>query len=128
MKRDEDKLQKACVRILKYRYWWLKNCWHHSPSEGKRTEFQGAMLKEMGMTTGWPDLEICHNGTTLFIEFKTKTGRQSQAQKDVQAALEAQGFTYIVCRSVEQFIEICHKYLGEERDPDRETLKAILNQ
>lgn len=118
------------MRILEFRYAHLKGCWHHSPGEGKRSQFQGALLKKMGMTPGWPDLEIMvqHDGCPgLFIEFKTAKGRQSPEQKKVQKALEAQGYRYEIVRSEEQFVKIIHEYLGPERDPDRETLLRMLN-
>lgn len=126
MHHEESKIQESCVAILKYRYSHL--AWNHSPNEGKRSEFQGKVLKGLGMTNGWPDLEILHDGTVLFVEFKTRTGRQSEAQKDVQKVLEGLGYVYVICRSVVEFSELCHKYLGPERDPDREQLKRILSQ
>lgn len=128
MKREEDKLQKACVRILRYRYHHLNGCYNHSPNEGKRSEKQGASLKEMGMTSGWPDLEIMGPGGPLFVEFKTPTGRQSGNQKMVEERLTSMGYKYFVIRSLDEFIKLCHEHLGPERDPDREILKSIINK
>ncbi len=40
-------------------------------------------------------------GKTVFIEIKTKSGRQSKQQKRFQAAVERLGFEYKIMRSVE---------------------------
>lgn len=125
MHHEELKIQKACVAILTYRYSHL--LWNHSPNEGKRTEVQGKVLKDLGMRRGWADLEILHDNTVLFVEFKTRTGKQTPHQKEIQEQLEQMGYTYLICRSVEEFVQICHEYLGKETDPDIKTLQKILN-
>ena len=78
------------------------------------------------MTKGWTDLKSLHDGTVLCVEFKTRTGRQSEAQKKVWTILEGMGYTYLICRSVIEFSELCHRYLGPERDPDKEQLQRLL--
>lgn len=124
MKWEEENLQIRCVSFLTYRYSRL--LWHHSPNEGKRTERQGQYLKKMGMQTGWPDLDIIDGSRTVHVEFKTRTGRQSEEQKKMQGRIEEQGHLYRLVRSYEEFVELCHKEFGEETDPDIETLKRIL--
>lgn len=126
MKYEESYLQQRCVTFLTYRYSHLY--WNHSPNEGQRSERMGAILKKMGMQKGYPDLEILHDNTSLFIEFKAKTGRQSPDQKRVQGILEKMGYTYLICRDYDEFVEICHKHLGEEDDPDLRRLREILGQ
>lgn len=42
-----------------------------------------------------------HGGTTVFIEVKTPTGRQSKKQKNFQKAVENMGYKYIIMKSVE---------------------------
>lgn len=58
---------------------------------------------------GEADLTLFQNGgKTVFIEVKTRTGRQRSKQKRFQAAVERLGFEYIIMRSVkdaEKFIE-----------------------
>jgi len=126
MRRKEDNLQMMCVTFLTYRYSHLY--WNHSPNEGKRSDREGARLKKMGMQPGHPDLDICDGVRTIHIEFKDEKGRQSPEQKNIQARLEEQGREYIICRSYDQFIEICHSHFGPERDPDVETLRKILQK
>lgn len=120
----ETELQIRCVTFLTYRYSHL--VWNHSPNEGKRSDRQGAVLKRMGMQPGYPDLDIIHGARTLHVEFKTKTGRQSPAQKLMQSRLEEQGRKYVVVRTYEDFVAFCHQEFGEERDTDAEQLRRIL--
>lgn len=40
-------------------------------------------------------------GKTVFIEIKTKSGRQSKQQKRFQAAVERLGYDYVIMRSVD---------------------------
>jgi hypothetical protein len=47
----------------------------------------------------------------LCIEMKTAKGRQQPTQKEWQQEVEAQGYRYEVCRSVEQFMDIVRDYL-----------------
>lgn len=126
---EECELQCSCVRYMKYFYAHLDLAFNHSPNEGERSKFQGAILGKMGMTKGWPDLEIMYAAQGkhgLFVEFKTGTGRQSKEQKEVQQMLEDAGYRYEVIRSVPEFKALCHDYLGPESDPDRELIKVIL--
>lgn len=124
MRRDEDKLQEWCVTYL-YR-WYPKTIYHHSSNEGARSERQGWHLKRMGMLPGWPDLEILVDKRIVFVEFKTEKGRLSPAQKLVKTWMEAQGYTYFVCRSMDSFVQFCREHLGPEANPDKEALIRIL--
>ena len=99
-------MQAECVKWLIIRY-PNKIIFHHSPNEAKRSEVMGARLKAMGMRPGWPDMEILlPGGKVVFFEFKTKTGRQSTSQKEIQLLLEAIGHQYFIIRSVEDFIRV----------------------
>ena len=48
------------------------------------------------------------------IELKTKTGRQSDHQKAYQKEFDSIGAKYVVCRSLEEFIEVVNGYLAEK--------------
>jgi len=51
---------------------------------------------------GFADLMfLLSGGRTLFVEVKSKTGRQSKDQKTFQRIVEQLGFDYIIARSVE---------------------------
>lgn len=58
-------------------------------------------LQGLGCRPGMPDLQALKAGRCVFIELKTATGRQSEAQKKLQADVESAGFEYILCREVE---------------------------
>ena len=59
-----------------------------------------ALLKESGLTPGVSDLIAVFDGEIVFIEMKTKTGRQSPEQKEFEQAVKARGFEYVIFRSV----------------------------
>lgn len=68
----------------------------------RQRAIQMAALKRDGFKVGFPDLIVYHtNGRVAHIEVKTPTGRQSDKQKECQAALEGLGHLYVICRSVE---------------------------
>ena len=51
---------------------------------------------------GEADLTLFQNGgKTVFIEVKTRTGRQRTKQKRFQAAVERLGYDYVIMRSVD---------------------------
>lgn len=66
-------------------------------------------FKLMGMRRGVADLHLCFpNGKLVYVEFKTTTGTQKEEQKMFQKQVEALGFKYYVCRSLEEFKEIVY--------------------
>ena len=54
---------------------------------------------------GSPDIIGCLDGRWVGIEVKTATGKQREAQKKFQAAIERAGGIYFVARSPEEAIE-----------------------
>lgn len=73
---------------------------HHSASEQKEKTRQ-AILVGMGVYPGFSDLLVISGGKILFLECKSKTGRQSPAQQVFQALVEAQGFQYAIVRTLD---------------------------
>ena len=108
MSYDEMNLQIRCVTFLTYRYSDL--IWNHSPNEGKRSDKAGNTLKQMGMQKGWPDLEIISRDKTVFIEFKTTKGRQSESQKHIQLMIEnaIPNLLHFIVLSVFILHHLCH--------------------
>ena len=82
---------------------------HNTP----RNAIDGARLKAMGMVAGVADMTFLYQGRAIFLEFKTSTGRQSQAQKDWQKTIESQGFEYHVVRSLDEFRTIINNAIKE---------------
>jgi Holliday junction resolvase len=59
----------------------------------------------VGVYRGITDLIAVKGGRVIFLELKTRTGRQSDYQKQFQADLEAAGGEYVLCRGVEDLQE-----------------------
>lgn len=64
------------------------------------------MLKYIGLVPGISDLTIwLPNGKAIMVEVKNSTGIQSQEQKKIQNKLEKLGGTYLLVRSLDDFIK-----------------------
>lgn len=125
---EEEKLQKLCVAQFLWRYPEYYRLLHHSANEGSGDAKRGARLKALGVQAGFPDLILCvarqgYHG--LAIEMKTEKGRQSESQKEYQRLLEREGYKYVICRSLDEFIVIMRDYLGPERNLTAEDLRMI---
>ena len=55
----------------------------------------------MGSRRGFPDLTALKDWVTLYIEIKTRTGKQSAYQVEFEKICKAHGGTYILARSVD---------------------------
>lgn len=55
----------------------------------------------MGCHKGLSDLTAIKDGVTIYIEVKTKTGKQSDGQRQFQQDIENHGGTYILARRIE---------------------------
>lgn len=114
---EEHQLQCACVNWFRLTHQDIGHLLFAVPNGGRRDKITGAKLKAEGVVAGVADLillvprEWMHG---LCIEMKTPSGRQSQQQKHWQNLVEKQGYRYIVCRSVTDFIEQVKDYLNEE--------------
>ena len=84
---EEHNLQAACVNWFRYQHRTIEKMLIAVGNGGKRDAITGAMLKAEGVLAGVSDLILLipnkrYHG--LLIEMKTKTGRQSEAQKERQ--------------------------------------------
>ncbi len=99
----EDDLQRSVKRYLDL----LGLDWCHVPNEGKRS--RGNQFKHKGLKSGVPDCLIFnpHNeysGTA--IELKIENNKQSDNQKEWELKLINCGWSYHVCRSLDEVIEL----------------------
>jgi hypothetical protein len=62
----------------------------------------GKNNKDMGYWAGSPDLFLAHDGKTLFIELKSKTGRLQPNQKATIKRLMTNNMVVVVARSVDE--------------------------
>lgn len=93
----------------------LRGCLIAVPNGGRRDAVTGARLKAEGATAGVADLNFYYRGQTLFIEMKTPKGKQSLSQKEWQHAIEAQGFRYEICRSLEDFMRLINGFISKHQ-------------
>lgn len=77
----------------------------------KATALSIDKMKAMGMVNGVSDTIVVLPNKTLYCEFKTSVGVQSQAQKEFQQIVTDLGHEYHVVRSLEQFKEIINENL-----------------
>ena len=84
------------------------------PNGGSRNKLEAINLKRQGVKSGVSDvlLLIPKGGfASLCLEFKTKTGKQSDEQKEFQKQAENCGSKYVIVRSVKEAIEKVREYL-----------------
>lgn len=114
MRHDESRMQIACVRWFRLQWRRYATLLNSVPNGGARDIVTGRILKAEGVVAGVADLELNiarHGFHGLKIELKTAKGRQSASQKAWQKAVEAQGYKYIIVRSVEEFINEINAYI-----------------
>ena len=84
------------------------------PNGGSRNKLEAINLKRQGVKPGVSDtiLLIPKGGfASLCMEFKTKTGKQSEEQKEFQRQAEMCGSKYVIVRSVKDAIDEMKEYL-----------------
>lgn len=114
----ESNSQIYFVRWFRYQHPALSLLLFAVPNGGARNRTTGAILKAEGVVAGVADmLLLVPSGEFhgLALEFKTATGRQSDAQKRWQKAIEEQGYKYALVRSTEEAIDITNEYLEKIR-------------
>lgn len=122
MREEEHNIQCACVRWFNLQYPQYRGLLFACPNGGNRNLVTAAKLKAEGVVAGVADLILLvplvidvPKEIVIFhgfcIELKTKQGRQSPEQKEWQSKVEAHGYKYAVCRSLEEFIKQINDYL-----------------
>ena len=127
MRHDESNLQIACVRWFRLQYPSIAPLLFSVPNGGRRDAVTGAIIKAEGAVAGVSDLLLLlpsKNYHGLCIEMKTKTGKQSDAQKVWQKAGEEAGYKYVVVRDRGNFVFEVDLYLLSS--PYHELVKRLL--
>ena len=116
--RYEDNMQIECVRFFKMKYPNIEissfPAGYVFAGDKVKRAIIGKRMIQMGYRVGSPDLFIMkptENYSGLFIELKTETGRQSDTQKEFQKRVERNGYAYVICRSLDHFIDTVNNYL-----------------
>ena len=116
MKHEESQIQQAFIQWCNLhvnKYPELKFI-HHSPNGGKRNVKEAARFKREGVKAGFPDLilpVVTSTSAGLYIEVKTKKGRLSSSQKEWKDFLISQGYSWRLCRSVDECIKAVKLHL-----------------
>lgn len=113
MKEKEHELQVQCVSWFRYRYPYLRPLFYSVPNGGLRNKAVASKLKAEGLNPGISDLVLdlpSYNYHGLKIEMKSGT-EQSEEQKIYQITVEASGYKYIVCKSLEDFIQTITEWI-----------------
>jgi hypothetical protein len=111
---EEHKIQCSCVSWFRAKYPMLAANLFAVPNGGRRDATTGAKLKAEGVLAGVADLILLFpsNGYhALLIEMKTSKGKQSEAQKAWQKKMEEYEYRYVVCRSLDEFMNNINGYL-----------------
>ena len=111
----EDYIQSQIVLDFNNKY-CLK---HHNPrlmifavpNGGSRNVIEAKKLKATGTLRGASDLIVNFPGKSVYIEVKTDTGVQSDAQIYFQSRIEGLGMDYHIVRSLEDFNNKIMQYL-----------------
>ena len=114
MRHNESNIQIACVRWFRMQHPKLARLLFAVPNGGARNAVTGAILKAEGVVPGVADLLLLvprHGYHGLAIEMKTRTGRQSDSQREWQQEVEAQGYRYVVCHSFDDFRNEVEAYI-----------------
>lgn len=82
----------------------------HASLNEDASEVQRKINAAMGARAGFADLLIVVDGLHLYLEVKTRTGRQSPAQVEFQRDCEAMGLVYEVVRSVDDVLDVLRRH------------------
>lgn len=109
----EREIQQSCVR-------WFRYAFPHYiilsvPNGGSRNVIEAANLKMEGALAGASDLMVIAERRVLFIEMKKPGGRQQQTQKEFQRRVEVLGHKYVVCYSLDDFMQKVKEWLGTKK-------------
>lgn len=111
----EHSLQCSCVQWFRYQHPRFRHNLFAIPNGGKRDKTTAAKLKAEGALAGVADLILLksnHHYGALLIEMKTPVGRQSDSQRQWQKQIEADGYKYVICRSLDDFTHEVTAYLA----------------
>lgn len=110
----ESEIQQACVRWFRLAY--PQYIILSIPNGGSRNVIEAANLKREGALAGASDLLIVADHRVLFVEMKKPKGRQQRTQKDFQRRVEILGHRYVICYSLDDFMQKVREWLGTKRN------------
>lgn len=111
---EEHDIQVMCVEWFRAAYPDNRLDLFAIGNGGRRDAVTGAMLKREGVTAGVADLCLAiprHGFGCLFVEMKTRTGKQEESQIAFERSTTRAGNKYVVCRSLTEFRETINDYM-----------------
>ena len=118
MRHVESNIQIACVRWFRLAFPMFSKLLIAVPNGGARNKVTGAILKAEGVVAGVSDLLFLlpnKNYHGLCIEMKTKTGRQSDSQKQWEKLIKDVGYDYAIVRTFDDFQKLIKDYIESQR-------------
>lgn len=109
----ESGIQQSCVKW--FRYAFPQYIIFSIPNGGSRNAIEAANLKKEGALAGASDLMIVAERRVLFVEMKKPGGKQQKTQKEFQHRVEVLGHKYVVCYSLDDFMQKVKDWLGTKR-------------
>jgi hypothetical protein len=111
---SESKLQQSMVKWFRYKY--PEYTLMAIPNGHKRNAITGAILKREGVVAGVSDLFLMKANKDfhgLWIEVKLDKGKQSESQKEFEVKALREGYSYVICKSTDHFIEVVTNYIND---------------
>ena len=109
----ESEIQQSCVRW--FRYAFPQYIILSIPNGGSRNVIEAANLKKEGALAGASDLMVIAERCVLFVEMKKPGGRQQKTQQEFQHRVEVLGHKYVVCYSLDDFMQKVKDWLGTRK-------------
>lgn len=106
----ESEIQQSAVSWFRYAY--PSYIIAAIPNGGSRNVLEASNMKREGVLAGFSDLIVIADHKVLFVEIKTPSGRQQQSQREFQHRVEVLGHRYVVCRSLDDFMQKVKDWLG----------------
>jgi hypothetical protein len=101
MQHPEHEIQKQIVQYLRARGLVVFSVPGEAAGSGHAAMLRTSRMKAAGLLPGVSDLVLVLPGRVLFLEVKSKTGRQAESQKMFKGIVEALGHSYALVRSVD---------------------------
>lgn len=103
----ESGIQQAIINYLSLlelqgKVYWFRN----NSFAGFIQRANGSVGRINNAKRGMPDIVVCYQGRFIAIEVKAPRGRQSEFQKEAEAAIKKAGGDYILARSLDDIVTI----------------------
>lgn len=112
---SEASLQISCVKWFRLQYPDIGFLLFSVPNGGFRNAIEASNLKRQGVVSGVSDLILLipdkDIGGVLCLELKVGRNNQTELQEQWESMAVKYGNTYVVIRSLEEFIDVVEKYL-----------------